>query len=377
MFEDSRPVPLPNPVGYRRRRKSYAPIKSPTGMCNSISTAPDGIVFRFGFSNTPSKDGVEIRDSIQLNFACQEFLHQLKVKAIRDKSRSKKANKSSHLSRDYSIVGNTDAILSSRTRGRNFRQLSNETESDSGNGNSGSSFSRSDSNSSSYDEIESEVDIEEDMQHNNKNTGNNYNFQGYNAFDLKSDSIDSELQNGKELEKALIGNDNNSSNSDKNNSETNDRNLSSKITCKIDGLDKTTIKKAARKVKKNSDGTTCGKIKKSSKSLSSAALRRQKLREEIERDPTSLAAIAAKNKKKFRESWKEKNGGKRECTSCLTQKTPMWRDSPEGIPYCNACGIRYKKHRIQCVSCYYIPRKEEKHIPVCPKCNKQTVKCTR
>ena len=32
------------------------------------------------------------------------------------------------------------------------------------------------------------------------------------------------------------------------------------------------------------------------------------------------------------------------CASCKTKKTPLWRDSEDGTPYCNACGIRYKKY---------------------------------
>eukprot|EP01134_Creolimax_fragrantissima_P001175 CFRG1175T1 len=57
---------------------------------------------------------------------------------------------------------------------------------------------------------------------------------------------------------------------------------------------------------------------------------------------------------------------RKECASCFTRSTPMWRDSPDGVPYCNACGIRYKKYSIRCNTCKYIPRKEEKSLVKCP-----------
>ncbi|KNC87064.1 hypothetical protein SARC_00808 [Sphaeroforma arctica JP610] len=62
---------------------------------------------------------------------------------------------------------------------------------------------------------------------------------------------------------------------------------------------------------------------------------------------------------------------RKQCASCSTSNTPMWRDSPDGVPYCNACGIRYKKYGVRCGSCKYIPRKEEKSLHSCPRtgCN--------
>ncbi|XP_054460257.1 GATA-type zinc finger protein 1 [Anoplopoma fimbria] len=56
------------------------------------------------------------------------------------------------------------------------------------------------------------------------------------------------------------------------------------------------------------------------------------------------------------------------CASCCTRKTPMWRDAEDGTPLCNACGIRYKKYRVRCVKCWYIPRKEGNSISCCLKC---------
>ncbi|KAJ7353821.1 GATA-type zinc finger protein 1 [Desmophyllum pertusum] len=54
----------------------------------------------------------------------------------------------------------------------------------------------------------------------------------------------------------------------------------------------------------------------------------------------------------------------KECASCGTFKTPLWRDAKDGTHLCNACGIRYKKYGIRCVRCWYIPKnKEEKLCP--------------
>lgn len=58
----------------------------------------------------------------------------------------------------------------------------------------------------------------------------------------------------------------------------------------------------------------------------------------------------------------------KECASCGVGKTPLWRDAEDGTPLCNACGIRYKKYRIRCLKCWYIPKKEEKALPCCPCC---------
>ncbi len=63
------------------------------------------------------------------------------------------------------------------------------------------------------------------------------------------------------------------------------------------------------------------------------------------------------------------------CASCKTKKTPLWRDSEDGTPYCNACGIRYKKYRVRCSSCLYIPRKDEKTGNQCCLCGAQLLNC--
>lgn len=63
------------------------------------------------------------------------------------------------------------------------------------------------------------------------------------------------------------------------------------------------------------------------------------------------------------------------CASCSTRKTPLWRDSDDGTPYCNACGIRFKKYRVRCSVCLYIPRKDEKTNNCCYLCGSRLVHC--
>ena len=63
------------------------------------------------------------------------------------------------------------------------------------------------------------------------------------------------------------------------------------------------------------------------------------------------------------------------CASCKTKKTPLWRDSDDGTPYCNACGIRFKKYHVRCSTCFYIPRKDEKINNSCCLCGSRLVHC--
>ncbi|XP_018617216.1 GATA-type zinc finger protein 1 isoform X2 [Scleropages formosus] len=56
------------------------------------------------------------------------------------------------------------------------------------------------------------------------------------------------------------------------------------------------------------------------------------------------------------------------CASCSTKTTPLWRDAEDGTPLCNACGIRYKKYRVRCHQCWYIPRKEGNSNSRCLRC---------
>lgn len=65
------------------------------------------------------------------------------------------------------------------------------------------------------------------------------------------------------------------------------------------------------------------------------------------------------------------------CASCKTKKTPLWRDSDDGTPYCNACGIRFKKYHVRCSICFYIPRKDEKVNNSCCLCGSRLVHCRR
>ncbi|XP_013380736.1 uncharacterized protein LOC106151859 isoform X2 [Lingula anatina] len=58
----------------------------------------------------------------------------------------------------------------------------------------------------------------------------------------------------------------------------------------------------------------------------------------------------------------------KQCASCNTRKTPLWRDAEDGTPLCNACGIRYKKYRLRCSFCWHIPRKGSKAYPRCARC---------
>ncbi|XP_065150020.1 GATA-type zinc finger protein 1 [Paramisgurnus dabryanus] len=60
--------------------------------------------------------------------------------------------------------------------------------------------------------------------------------------------------------------------------------------------------------------------------------------------------------------------GSKMCASCLTRKTPLWRDAEDGTPLCNACGIRYKKYRVRCHHCWNIPKKDAKSNSKCLKC---------
>ncbi|XP_006813549.1 uncharacterized protein LOC102807996 [Saccoglossus kowalevskii] len=58
----------------------------------------------------------------------------------------------------------------------------------------------------------------------------------------------------------------------------------------------------------------------------------------------------------------------KQCASCSTRSTPLWRDAEDGTPLCNACGIRYKKYRVRCSYCWHIPKKDGKSYPNCARC---------
>ena len=62
--------------------------------------------------------------------------------------------------------------------------------------------------------------------------------------------------------------------------------------------------------------------------------------------------------------------GSKACASCGTRKTPYWRDGWDSVVLCNACGIRFNKYRMKCAHCLYIPRKDERALSTCPRCDK-------
>ncbi|XP_037522682.1 GATA-type zinc finger protein 1-like [Rhipicephalus sanguineus] len=58
----------------------------------------------------------------------------------------------------------------------------------------------------------------------------------------------------------------------------------------------------------------------------------------------------------------------KQCASCATKLTPLWRDAEDGTPLCNACGIRYKKYKVRCTRCWHIPRKNDNTRSNCKEC---------
>lgn len=91
------------------------------------------------------------------------------------------------------------------------------------------------------------------------------------------------------------------------------------------------------------------------------------------------SSISKTSKKKQQPTAKTTSAGScakvKTCASCKTRKTPLWRDSEDGTPYCNACGIRYKKYRIRCPMCSYIPHKDENINNICCICGASLVHC--
>ncbi|KAJ1950151.1 DNA-binding transcription repressor [Linderina macrospora] len=52
--------------------------------------------------------------------------------------------------------------------------------------------------------------------------------------------------------------------------------------------------------------------------------------------------------------------GRRCCVSCGVKETPCWRPGwIDGMNLCNSCGLRYKKGKVYCASCCYVPMKTE------------------
>lgn len=60
----------------------------------------------------------------------------------------------------------------------------------------------------------------------------------------------------------------------------------------------------------------------------------------------------------------------KECESCCTSETLIWRDTEEGVSLCNACGIRWRKYHYRCIECWYIPMQDELDQVNCASCGK-------
>lgn len=58
----------------------------------------------------------------------------------------------------------------------------------------------------------------------------------------------------------------------------------------------------------------------------------------------------------------------KQCISCNSYDTPIWRHAEDGTELCNSCGIRWKKHHIRCVRCWFVPPRDEKNFDICPNC---------
>ncbi|KAJ2801311.1 DNA-binding transcription repressor [Coemansia guatemalensis] len=53
-------------------------------------------------------------------------------------------------------------------------------------------------------------------------------------------------------------------------------------------------------------------------------------------------------------------GGRRSCASCGASSTPCWRPGLiDSKTLCNLCGLRYKKGKVYCAACSYVPTKTE------------------
>lgn len=58
----------------------------------------------------------------------------------------------------------------------------------------------------------------------------------------------------------------------------------------------------------------------------------------------------------------------KQCASCTTTLTPIWRKAEDGTRLCNACGIRYRKHKVRCTRCWHIPGRNRKTRTDCKEC---------
>ena len=58
----------------------------------------------------------------------------------------------------------------------------------------------------------------------------------------------------------------------------------------------------------------------------------------------------------------------KQCASCETCCSAIWRQAEEGKYLCNKCDIRWKKHHTRCTQCWMIPLKENVGRIICEKC---------
>eukprot|EP00049_Salpingoeca_infusionum_P002447 m.57057 g.57057 ORF g.57057 m.57057 type:complete len:356 (+) comp11585_c0_seq2:398-1465(+) len=61
----------------------------------------------------------------------------------------------------------------------------------------------------------------------------------------------------------------------------------------------------------------------------------------------------------------------KQCDSCNTTKTPVWRDCDDDKYFCNACGLRFNKMHYRCRNpeCRYVPHHSDLGKP-CPLCTR-------
>ena len=58
----------------------------------------------------------------------------------------------------------------------------------------------------------------------------------------------------------------------------------------------------------------------------------------------------------------------KQCVSCETCCSAIWRQAEEGIYLCNKCDIRWKKHHTRCTQCWMVPLNENVGRIICEKC---------
>lgn len=46
----------------------------------------------------------------------------------------------------------------------------------------------------------------------------------------------------------------------------------------------------------------------------------------------------------------------------------MWREGPNKMRVCNACGIRWQKYGYHCSNCHAVPTKKQAETGSCPRC---------